>query len=72
MYVSVLKQVCLEPSEIILLFDLFSGYANTALGIVFSQNDGMDLALCHSCDQVSDCTVLSITFLDLHHDGEDI
>ena len=43
---------------------LFSGYANTALGIVFPQNDGMDLALCHSCDQVFDCTVLSMTSLD--------
>ena len=42
---------------------LFSGYANTALGIVFPQNDGMDLALCHSCDQVFDCSVLSITSL---------
>ena len=42
---------------------LFSGYANTALGIAFPQNDGMDLALCHSCDQVFDCTVLSITSL---------
>ena len=69
----------LEPPQILLVFvSCFQATPTQPWGF-FLQNDGMDLALCHSCDQVFDCTVLSITSLvvfwtlvSCNHDGEDI